>query len=286
MGKRGKEKKTQSLTSCIHTPISLREESTGKVERKGGVNTKSMLKFDHLQKLAVWSSAEASITSLAAFFGNRLASVGEAMGIPPSPSLFPCQRCETVLQPGHNCTIRIEPNRAKARNKRKKSLKLTQNNMVYKCHFCSHLNLKRGAPKGYMKEIYPAKTKSSVSKAQKTMLFKSSELEKGIGSKDGLNEQDLLASPAVQGDIPIMESPATPSLRNVTTLLETKRRKRSASKKAAGPAGITAPADAEKTGGSSSKRRRKSWTSLKEIAQSSGHDNSRSVANLTIPFFL
>ncbi|KAJ7944919.1 RNAse P, Rpr2/Rpp21 subunit [Quillaja saponaria] len=112
--------------------------------------------------------------------------------------------------------------------------------------------------------------------------------DKGIGSKDEVNEQDLLASPTAPRDIPIKESHATPLLRNVTTLLDTKRIKnnRSAANKAARPVGTSALADVEKTAGTSSKRKRKSWTSLKEIAQTSEHGSSRSVANLTIPFFL
>jgi hypothetical protein len=73
--------------------ISLREESIGKKQTKGGSNnSKSMLKAEHLKKLAAWASGKAAIPSLAATFGHRLATVTEAMGVPPDPSLFSCER--------------------------------------------------------------------------------------------------------------------------------------------------------------------------------------------------
>lgn len=98
MGKRGGKQKGPVVTSGHQSGISLREESSGKKQTKGGSNNvKSILKLQHLQKLAVWASGEASIPSLGAFFGHRLASCGEAMGIPPDPSLFPCQRFDSCL---------------------------------------------------------------------------------------------------------------------------------------------------------------------------------------------
>ena len=68
----------------------MREESSGK--KQSSVNPKSMLKLDHLKNLAIWATAEASVSSLGAFFGHRLAATAEALGVPPDPSLFSCQR--------------------------------------------------------------------------------------------------------------------------------------------------------------------------------------------------
>ncbi|XP_071917599.1 uncharacterized protein [Coffea arabica] len=68
----------------------MREESSGK--KQSSVNPKSMLKLDHLKNLAIWATAEASVSSLGAFFGYRLAATAEALGVPPDPSLFSCQR--------------------------------------------------------------------------------------------------------------------------------------------------------------------------------------------------
>ena len=73
MGKRGgggsgNKKSAQKLSSSngFHNPISLREEITRKKKTKGGnsINSKSMLKLEHLQKLATWASGEATIPSL------------------------------------------------------------------------------------------------------------------------------------------------------------------------------------------------------------------------------
>ncbi|XVF10609.1 hypothetical protein REPUB_Repub07fG0197300 [Reevesia pubescens] len=153
MGKRGGgTKKAANTPFKFQNPISLREEASGKKQTKGGsTNVKAVLKHEHLQNLAIWASGEASIPSLASFFGHRLAADGEASAIPPDPSFFPCQRCETILQSGFNWTVRIEKNQAKARHRHKKPHILTQNSVVYNCHICSHRNLKRVTPKGHMK---------------------------------------------------------------------------------------------------------------------------------------
>lgn len=70
--------------------VTLREESIGK--KQSNVNAKSMLKLDHLKCLATWASAEASIPSLGALFGHRLAATAEALGVPSDPLPFSCQR--------------------------------------------------------------------------------------------------------------------------------------------------------------------------------------------------
>ncbi|KAF7810287.1 RNase P Rpr2/Rpp21 subunit domain protein [Senna tora] len=272
MGKKGGAKRLLNSTTRSRNPVSLREEATGKLQTKASTNVKSKLKLEHLKNLAVWASSEASIPSLGAFYGQCFASVQEAIGVPPDPSLITCQRCETVLHPGSNCTIRIEKKRVKSKHRRKKLANVNQNNVVYKCHFCSYQNQKRGTPKGHMKGICPSKEKSSEeSKLQKTILHQSSRLEEGIIKKDEANETDMFASRASSMDVPVIDSPATPpSLSLNTGLLGGKKRK-----------GI----DAGKTISTSSKRRRKSWTGLKETAQNSENNNSR-VVNLSIPFFL
>lgn len=290
MGKRGGIKKAPNLAPAFRNPISLREESTGRKQTKGGSNSsKSMLKVEYLQKLAIWASGEAAIPSLGAFFGQHLATLLEAMGVPPDPSLFSCERCETILQPGFNCTVRIEKNRGKATRRRKKTYSPTQNNVVFKCHFCSYWNMKRGTPKGHMKEICPSKAKtSSKSEPAKPRLQKCASLENGSRSKDNTNETNELASPAFAKKIPASDSPVTPLVRTETSLLEGKsgKRNQSTSKRPGGTESNSTPTDVEKAVGTSSKRKRKSWTSLKEIAESSGHDSHRTIPNLTIPFCL
>lgn len=76
--------------------ITLREESYGKQHKP--LSVKSMLKFDHIKNLALWAGVEASIPSLSAFFGHRLAATAEAFDVPPDPSLFSCQRCDETYQ--------------------------------------------------------------------------------------------------------------------------------------------------------------------------------------------
>nr|GMD73455.1 uncharacterized protein LOC109166698 [Ipomoea batatas] len=101
MGK--KELKAGGSGSVTLGSITPRQKPKG--NKQSHVNAKLMLKLEHIKNLAVWASGEASIPSLGAFFGNRLAASSEALGLPPEPSLFSCQNCESVLQPGYNCLL-------------------------------------------------------------------------------------------------------------------------------------------------------------------------------------
>ncbi|XP_030551646.1 uncharacterized protein LOC115756102 [Rhodamnia argentea] len=283
MGKKRGGGRSTNQTASHSSSITLREETTGRKQPSKGeahANPKSILKLQHLRKLAEWTGREASIPSLSAFFGRRLASVGESLRVPPDPSLVSCQRCETVLQPGYNCTIRIEKNRPKSQRRRRKPFNATQNVVVYMCHFCSHRNLKRGTDKGHMKELCPMKAKStSQLKPPQSEPLVSCGQSMGSGRGDETKEASQMSSPAVKVDTLAKVSPPTPLTK---TLLDGKRQKRSRS----GAKRQTQPesADAEATAGASSKRRRKSWTSLKEIAESSEHGTSRNIASLKIPF--
>lgn len=91
MGKRGGAKRPPNLSSASHKQLSLREQNIGK-KQSNTVNVKSKLKLEHLQNLAVWAGGEASVPSLAAFFGHHLAAANESRGLQPDPSLFSCQR--------------------------------------------------------------------------------------------------------------------------------------------------------------------------------------------------
>lgn len=190
-------------------------------------------------------------------------------------------RCETVLQPGFNCTIRIEKNQVKSRRRWKKPKASMQNRVVYKCHFCSHHNLKRGTPVGHMKEICPMKAKPS-SRPQcgsKLPLKRSANTMKDTRSKDEVSKVDDEVLPSISKNCV-----ETPPLKSRITLEGKKRRRKSGNKNSAESESNSAVTD-DKTVGVSSRRRRTSWTSLKEIAERSEDDNGR-MANLTIPFSL
>lgn len=121
----------------------------------------------------------------------------------------------------------------------------------------------------------------------KPITRESSKLEKGIVSKDEAEERHAFASQVVVKDVALMDGLSTPPRTSTTTtLLEGKKRGRnsSASNKEIDTPSMSARVEVAKSQSTASKRRRKSWTCLKEIAQSNEHDNSQ-VANLTIPFF-
>lgn len=75
-------------------------------------------------------------------------------------------RCESILHPGHNCTMRIEKIKKRSRNKGKQATTQPENYTVYTCHFCSHRNMKRGTPRNAsqpMAKPLPESTKEEIS---------------------------------------------------------------------------------------------------------------------------
>ncbi|MCI12457.1 hypothetical protein A2U01_0033562, partial [Trifolium medium] len=121
--------------------------------------------------------------------------------------------CETVLHPGFNSTVRIENNRSKVRHRQKKFGSIAQNNVVYKCHFCSHYNLKGGTPKGHLRKIYLTKDKPSLesTSATKPIVHESSKLEKHVVSKYGAGEIHVFSSEVVAKDVANLNGIETPS---------------------------------------------------------------------------
>ncbi|TYK16632.1 Rpr2 domain-containing protein [Cucumis melo var. makuwa] len=344
--KKGNTKRGSSNpTSGPQNSITLRQEATGKIKPKVSNNAKVYL--NHLENLATWASGQPSLPSLAAFFGQRLAAAAESLAVAPDPSLFLCARCETVLQPGSNCYIRIEKNNAKKRRRHKKASNVTQNVVAYYCHYCSCRNIKRGTPKGHMKVLYGTEC---VSKVKSVVVKDGKECENKILTVDApttppLTTVDCLTidtpaipslsttrddvavdttavpptedisvddgpaissprtTPAIPStssvtsmsrsqvrDIPTLDAPATPLTLTAMTLLDSKRRKRKkpSSKNRTEPESCSAPTShGEKSEDTSKrKRNRKSWTSLKEIAQREEEKGKQNVAGLAIPFSL
>ncbi|KAI3691790.1 hypothetical protein L6452_31592 [Arctium lappa] len=286
MGKKGSSKKAlPATTSGPQMSVTIREASTGKKH----TNVKSSLKLQHIKNLAMWATCDAAIPSLGAFFGHHFAASSEALGTPIDPSLFTCQRCESILHPGHSCTIRIETNKTNARHKGKKPNRYPQNNVVYTCHFCSHRNIKRGTPrntsppKAHKRVPEPAsstnqKTRKTVSSFDMTKdNVVANTLTASVGST-GDDPRGKMGIVEVKDD-PAASGPATPL--TTMTLLESKMKKRtrSGAKKTTASESVT-----EKSVNTSNRRRRKSWSSLKEIAESNDNDNNRRLMNLTVPF--
>lgn len=289
MGKRGSQSKGRNGVNNLMT---FREESLGK--KQINVSAKSMLKVQHLKNLAKWASVE--VPSLGAFFGHRLADCTEGLGMSADPALFTCQRCESILQPGSNCTVRIENNRAKV-CRRKKSKAPLQNNVVYKCHFCSHRNLTRGTPRGHLKELYPPKdkahpkSKGANSKLVKAPISDRVDLDVSVGNvkPEAASGRDIMAIAEVAiSDVSKDElnNPVTPPARTGMTLLEARSKKRNRSKPKKATESQISSTEAGETVTASNKRKRKTWTSLKEIAESGDNSNRRNLTKLPIPFFI
>ncbi|KAI3888017.1 hypothetical protein MKW92_029265 [Papaver armeniacum] len=184
--------------------LTLRQQIHGSNQKNkiGGTSSntsnsdkRSILKTKHLEKLGLWA-ADVSIPSLGALFGQKLASSCESLGTPVDSSLLLCQRCESILQPGSNCTVRIEKNGSKKKKRRKTSSVPPQNNVVYTCNFCSHRNLKRGTSKSHMKEILPPRPKKVKSDEKRLNLVKTNADE---GKLDMTNVEAIVCPENVAG---------------------------------------------------------------------------------------
>ncbi|KAF9589275.1 hypothetical protein IFM89_022241 [Coptis chinensis] len=281
--------------------MTLREEIIAEKKGKGGAgDLKSVLRMQHLQNISVWAAGEVGMPSYAAFLGNCFGKYSEASGLPIDPSFIPCQRCEAILQPGFNCTVRIETNGAKVRKRRNKSYVPTKNIVVYTCHFCSNRNVKRGTPKHHMKEIFASELKTGsefvstlVDKKSGSSIKGSKKIKKPLGtvppqviSKSVPHNSKI--HPDLAKEIRAEKSAATPKERTKLFLSKGKKRKNISpgSKEQVENENKIMTPNAEKVVGESSRKRRKGWSSLKKIAETSGSENNRNISTIVLPFFM
>lgn len=197
-------------------------------------------------------------------------------------------RCETVLRPGHNCIIRIEKTKTKKQeHPRCKQLQPpAQNNIVYHCNFCLHKNVKGGTRKSYMKELY-----SSCSKQASNVDLSGKSCGDSMQGVKQVPEMELLLTKD-----PTPKKCSEKVGEKTPILLSTKKRRYIAicnrgsgnyaglSKKSAGV--LSSTSETGKGRVSSSSKRRKEWTTLKEIAERESQDNAKRTSRLPIPFLL
>lgn len=88
MGRKQEKRGSLTTNQRMSHGLTLREENTG----KKNVDVTSILRIQHLKRLATWASGEARIPPLGALLGERLAANAEASGVPLDSSTFLCQR--------------------------------------------------------------------------------------------------------------------------------------------------------------------------------------------------
>jgi len=76
-------------------------------------------------------------------------------------------RCETVLKPGFNCTVRIRNKRNKGRRNKKSNC--CQNRVSYACHFCGDQNLILGSGKGVVKSLLPSREHATMDSSRRIL---------------------------------------------------------------------------------------------------------------------
>ncbi|KAJ0105748.1 hypothetical protein Patl1_17729 [Pistacia atlantica] len=309
MGKRGGAKRPPNLSSASHKQLSLREQNLGK-KQTNTINVKSRLKLDHLQNLATWAGGEASVPSLAAFFGHHLAAANESMGLQPDPSLFSCQSVTIVRKYAavmasfgdvrQFFNLALTALYGLTRPTLRHEVNVRNLEFLHRIVLCINASsvrieiLRKGLQLGHMKEINPAKAKpSSKQEHRKSTLQKSVSLEEDTRIKEAVNKVneidaqaiahevikvDEITLPAIAEDSCNSNSPVTPSVKPKVTLDGKKTKRNKSGTKKPVESEINS-ATTEKTVWGSSKKR-KSWTSLKEIAERSEHDSSQNITNL------
>ncbi|KAJ6807095.1 uncharacterized protein M6B38_173410 [Iris pallida] len=197
--------------------------------------------------------------------------------------------------------------------RRKNSHIPSQNNVLYKCHFCSHPNSMRGTQKVYVIDLLRSRpdANSNLQPFGKVICSTSEKKicssNKVVGNfKGGLDERKILDQnveslpsvtdsiteltciiPGVDAEveqISVEESPVTPLLK----LLDSSKKKRK-TRRTHGTDDGTGSAtlnSGEGTGGSSRRKRKGGWSSLKKITESNEAGSSRTIRNFVIPLVL
>lgn len=142
-----------------------------------------------------------------------------------------------------------------------------------------------------MKEICPSKPKqpSKPKPVKSAKKIQATSAEQETTNKPETDETRETASPpAGEETSSVAENPSTPSVLKRLSLLDSKKRKRNKAKpkQAEGLEANSAMEDAKKAEIASSKRRRKGWTTLRDIAEINERERSKNFTNFSVPFTL
>jgi hypothetical protein len=88
MGKKGSSTPSQGATKHTNKVMTLREENIGKKH----ADVASILKLQHLTRVATWTSGAGQIPHLGSILGQHTAATAEESGVPLDPSSFLCQK--------------------------------------------------------------------------------------------------------------------------------------------------------------------------------------------------
>ncbi|MQL83405.1 hypothetical protein Taro_015902 [Colocasia esculenta] len=265
--------------------VTLREENAGRKH----VEPHAILRLQHLQRLAIWAARKGSMSPLAAHYGRLLAAHAQREGIPLDRSIASCQRCETIFQPGYNCTIKLEKDANGSRYDRKPGI--LRNNVVYTCHICSHRNLRKGTLKGHVKNLLASRPISKTNLADSTIGKSDKDVivanlsDRYDGFVCGKPHFDVKCSPEkeVARNILAQDSPMTPSNKASEKKMEEKTAAESIKASNTGHCCCTTRSG---KGSMPIRKRRKGWSSLRQIALSSDHMKQQQFDNSAIPFLM
>ncbi|CAM6105963.1 unnamed protein product [Calypogeia fissa] len=110
-------------------------------------NQAAFAKIEFLSQIATWAASN-KIPSLGAFYGERLASACQTAGIPSPVVNSQCERCESVLLPGVNFSVRSRSKKRKNKMSSKGNAGEATatvnsfNTVVHRCNYCKYENQK------------------------------------------------------------------------------------------------------------------------------------------------
>ncbi|KAL2611417.1 hypothetical protein R1flu_023109 [Riccia fluitans] len=246
----------KSQLPTVSSERSLRQYTASAQTAQNSGNQPGFLKVQYLAKVAEWAAT--TVPNLGAFFGQRMAAASEALAIPPPTSYALCQRCETVLQVGENCSVRVSKAPKKWRKSKSKGVDAgVKNAIVYHCHFCKFGNKTPGTAKGHVKTklslaaaLTQMKKLGSSNPAQQTKGAGSSKAPTATHAQSKNLGSNKTSSAVSEARNAAEAAPATPVGKPRSVMVSSP---------------MTPSSGAEATGGGK-KRKRKGWSTLKEMA--------------------
>ncbi|GJM87171.1 hypothetical protein PR202_ga03099 [Eleusine coracana subsp. coracana] len=271
-----------SLGRAAKQAVSLREESSGRTH----VDEATLLRVQHLQRLAAWAGAEAGVGPVGALLGRRLAASAEASGA-------------AILQ------VNLSARLTELTSERAEQSERLELNLPTDC------KMEDGATLSSVESGHLAFSTVEEGSVQKVELENGNEHThetEPVSSRDTSKRIETSeANDTLEAGLMVGSKFVTPQKNKLMDLAEpfstksTRNKKGEASQSVASKTlsscsksvpndsrkhSKSATSDATQVSGSSRKRARKGWTTLRQIAEKDEMERKEKMGNFVIPFFM
>ncbi|KAF6986730.1 hypothetical protein CFC21_004452 [Triticum aestivum] len=263
MGKKPCSAGPSSASRPMNQAMSLREETSGKTQ----ANTPSLLRVQHLQRLGAWATGEAGVGSIGALLGRRFAMDVEVAGI---PGLLSSRKpVSTMLKAEHMNVPTVT----------------TKKGIGHSVTAASQLE--SSSPENYKMEkgaVFSMVDHGQLAAAHKDILQQievesaNDKCVNGIQPAASKNSTTCEHDVTSQAEFLAGSNFATPQKNKLAEVASAEAKSASNTRSARG--------DSTQPAGSSRKRARKGWTTLKQIAEKDELERKEKMDNFVIPFFM